>query len=362
MPNLPNTLLNEFTNKLFNFIWDGKPDEVKRDVMLAYNAGGLKMLDIKQYIKGLKLSWIRRIIKENSNYSKLLFLAENISLCDLIYTGPNKIVKNPFWQEVFNAWTELQNKLVIKDEYEFISMNIWRNKQIKIGNQTIFYRDWANKGIWLINDLLKEDGQFMNLQEFQNKFNINTNFLRYQSLLSAIKSSMKSLNINSQRLYKIIGPVIPVTIKTFLKSSKGSKDMYRILISKTSNINSEEKWSNVLDINELPWYKIYKLPFKTTKNTKIQWLQYRMLHRILGTNDLLYKIKLKESNRCDFCKESVETIEHIFWSCPKIIDLWEKLNTQIYTKLEIELPLNLYIVLCGILENSEKTISEIKVY
>ena len=34
LPNLPNTLLNEFTNKLFNFIWDGKPDKVKRDITM----------------------------------------------------------------------------------------------------------------------------------------------------------------------------------------------------------------------------------------------------------------------------------------------------------------------------------------
>jgi hypothetical protein len=32
--------------------------------------GGLKMLNIKRYIKGLKLSWIRRIIKKNLKIAK----------------------------------------------------------------------------------------------------------------------------------------------------------------------------------------------------------------------------------------------------------------------------------------------------
>lgn len=108
--------------------------------------------------------------------------------------------------------------------------------------------------------------------------------------------------------------------------------MYKILKEENSRPISEEKWSPIVNNNNFEWKNIYRLPFITTKNSKLQWLQYRITHRILGTNEFLNKINLIPSNKCEFCKESVETIEHIFWSCTKVFDLWENLNQWIRIK------------------------------
>jgi hypothetical protein len=53
-------------------------------------------------------------------------------------------------------------------------------------------------------------------------------------------------------------------------------------------------------------------PKKRTKSSKLQWFQYRIIHRILGTNSLLYEINKKPNDKFSFCLEEVETIEHIF--------------------------------------------------
>ena len=42
------------------------------------------------------------------------------------------------------------------------------------------------------------------------------------------------------------------------------------------------------------------------------------IHRILGTNTFLYKIKVKDCNLCTFCKEEPVTIEHLQWGCHKV--------------------------------------------
>jgi hypothetical protein len=52
-----------------------------------------------------------------------------------------------------------------------------------------------------------------------------------------------------------------------------------------------------------------KLPFIVTQNTKLQWLQYSINQRILGTNKFLYKIKIKDNAFCTFCQEDEETID-----------------------------------------------------
>ena len=125
-------------------------------------------------------------------------------------------------------------------------------------------------------------------------------------------------------------------------------------MKKITTITSQEKWSLILNRYNIIWNKIYRLSFYITKYSKLQWLQYRINYRILGTNKLLYKIKVSQNNKCTFCSDSIETIEHIFWTCPKVFDVWEELDKWIYSKVQIELPFNLDIVLFGILEKTEK--------
>ena len=39
-----------------------------------------------------------------------------------------------------------------------------------------------------------------------------------------------------------------------------------------------------------------------------------------------------ESDKCTFCKECPETIEHNFWSCHNVAAIWEELNQWINQK------------------------------
>jgi hypothetical protein len=52
--------------------------------------GDLKLLNIKMYIKGLKLSWIRRIIKKDLKIKKLLLSSEKIDIIQLLNSGHKK--------------------------------------------------------------------------------------------------------------------------------------------------------------------------------------------------------------------------------------------------------------------------------
>ena len=101
--------------------------------------------------------------------------------------------------------------------------------------------------------------------------------------------------------------------------------------------------------------------YKAYKNTKLCWFQYRIIHRILGTNTFLYKIKVKDCNLCTFCKEEPETIEHLLWWCPKVSDLWHELNRWIFEMTYIEIPLNLEIVMLGLLHSYDANLIKNKI-
>lgn len=51
-----NERIKEIEKLIYKFIWDSKPDKIKRATLIAnYEQGGLKMIDVSSYFKMLKL-------------------------------------------------------------------------------------------------------------------------------------------------------------------------------------------------------------------------------------------------------------------------------------------------------------------
>ena len=58
--------LKKVNDLLFKFFWDNKGDKIKRTEMIAdYKNGGLKMLDIIEFNKALKITWILKYISDD---------------------------------------------------------------------------------------------------------------------------------------------------------------------------------------------------------------------------------------------------------------------------------------------------------
>ena len=56
LPNPPNDILKKINNAIFEFLWDNKPDKIKRQTITQdYEKGGLKMLDIYKFLNSLKV-------------------------------------------------------------------------------------------------------------------------------------------------------------------------------------------------------------------------------------------------------------------------------------------------------------------
>ena len=52
------------------------------------------------------------------------------------------------------------------------------------------------------------------------------------------------------------------------------------------------------------------------------YFQFRILHNILPTNSLLYKLGIVTSPLCSFCKDEAETVEHLFVDCDIAKQFW----------------------------------------
>ena len=99
------------------------------------------------------------------------------------------------------------------------------------------------------------------------------------------------------------------------------------------------KWAAELGthFDKFTWKRIYKACFKTTRDHNLIWTQYRILNRILGTKELLYKMKIKNDSLCRLCNTGTETIMHIFCSCPKSTAFINSIILWIVTIVKIQI-------------------------
>ena len=80
----------------------------------------------------------------------------------------------------------------------------------------------------------------------------------------------------------------------------------------TCELKAQTKYIDMFKLQDHVWSDIYSLPFSIICDNKIIDLQYRILHRYIGTNCLLHKIGRRNSPNCEACMMFPETIE-LFW-------------------------------------------------
>jgi hypothetical protein len=70
------------------------------------------MVDLNNYIKSLKVSWVNKYLLKNNNWN--MFLDINLT-SDICNTGTHNLIHpkhiNPFWKNVLDAWSEFSQKL-----------------------------------------------------------------------------------------------------------------------------------------------------------------------------------------------------------------------------------------------------------
>ena len=118
-------------------------------------------------------------------------------------------------------------------------------------------------------------------------------------------------------------------------SKKGSRRLYNIFIQSKKVVRKlVDNWEKKLQINydSTKWSQIFSVPFTCTVDSKLKWFQFRLTHRILGTNSFLFKINKKDSNVCTFCKNDEETLIHLFCNCYCVISFWNSIIDWIKEK------------------------------
>ena len=169
-------------------------------------------------------------------------------------------------------------------------------------------------------------------------------FLHYHSLVSAIPSEWKNL------LFKNKNSPTPASSSCIFSKPLSCKILYQeFLTRKKLPRPTAEKRLEYYNFQRDDFSKIYLLPFKATKETKLIMFQYKTIHHILFTNSLLYKLKKVSSPHCPFCPAIHQTVTHLFVECVQASIFWSEFQNWILQWCNLQLVLSPQDVLYGII-------------
>ena len=149
-------------------------------------------MNFRTMVKSLRLSWIGRLLDDtNANWKAIpnYFFNQYGGLSFLLKCNYDvKLFEANFplfYRELLGYFQELSSTYGEEQRGKFIP---WNNKDpdIAIDQKTLFWKTWFERGIYYVQDLLREDGKFLSLDEFKEKFGLKVNFLQYFQITAAI--------------------------------------------------------------------------------------------------------------------------------------------------------------------------------
>ena len=177
---------------------------------------------------------------------------------------------------------------------------------------------------------LSDPPKLLTLEQVNEKYNLNLNFLTYHRIKSVIVKAAKSLNnkIFDQNLSDTKAPKLPLIHKLSSLGSKGCRIYYVALKSREwtelSTSNCENKWHGELGTHFSIdfWNQIWKINKHSLVSNKMRWVNLQIYRFILPTNYSVNKYKPLQDPGCSFCSEHLELLPYLFWSCPVVRDFW----------------------------------------
>jgi len=201
-------------------------------------------------------------------------------------------------------------------------------------------------GIWKIKDLVDGNNEFHKYNIFQNRGLSGRDILLLNSIFSKIPHSWKEKIKHVESKCENSCILADGKCKNIIDLT--AKELTNILVArKFTRSKANIKFSTDFSIENDKWKSIYSLCHDLFKDNKIIVMQYLILHNCTLTNKLLFKMKMIESNNCNFCNMYIQDIYHLFFDCFTIKNFWFEFTSWYNQKYHSDFNILRYDVILG---------------
>ena len=194
----------------------------------------------------------------------------------------------------------------------------------------------------------------MKREELERMYNINISIMKYNQIISAIPREWKRL-LQTPLLTNVgSGNQIPYKCFSNIQTLKNSQIYKYFVTQKIITPVSQNKWVEYYPFLEhVDWKKIYVLCFKIVKDTYIQTMQFKILHRVYNCNYNLFTWGISQTQSCESC-QGVDNLEHYFYYCQDVKSFWENVSEWLAETMNINKTFTVLEVLLGLINLNPK--------
>lgn len=322
---------------MYNFVWKNKTHYIKNSVITnTTEAGGLNFLDFVSLNNTFKVNWLRSLLSNPKSIWNFIpnFIFSKLGGLLLLLRCNYNVEKLPIQLSKYHKQMLLAWLLLFKHSFSPHSFLIWNNQNILYKNKSLFFSNWADKGIVYVKQLFNNDGNLLNYSEFLNAYQFPVTPKEFCVVMDAIPNGVLTLFKGFHSFDTSFEPV-PVT-----ETAVGKICFSASPINRNRKIRSLFQKSIVTVpyvihywrsyVKNINWEKVWTLPNKFFISNKQREITYKLLHRCYPVK---HKVRTLGNTSCTFCDSDTETSIHLFWSCPFSTIFWKYFVRYIHSKI-----------------------------
>lgn len=343
----------EYERLIKSFLWEGRP---KMSLVTLYNAkenGGLNLINLRNKDLAFKAQWVSKFkrFKVVKNLALQFLPTEYIFHCNI---NPNQIdrvnIQSKFWSDVLYGWSmyHYKDSSTPIATSSIMKMPVFYNSQIIIARNFLTYKQAVELGVNTVSDFFVPNtgGLVKSAAEWLTQGCSPAQVIKIQGIVSAIPKKWMdiikgkiSLDYSNKLIFRYDYASIPGKLSAIVYKQITCKELCHSDIA--------GKWSDKLSLSISP--QDLEDSFTNIKyivyDVKMRDFQFRFLHRKIFTNYLLKIWKLVDSDRCTFCKDLYETIEHLFFQCNIVKRFWNLLQCWYEAMTDTEIVIDEKLIL-----------------
>lgn len=350
----PPQVFKEYKKIVGNFIWNGKRPKISYNTLAQpISNGGLNLMDLETRVKSSLLQWPKRLVLSPASNTSLTLshLVRSGSINDVFSynwpKAPDGVKHDPFYTQMFAHWIQIHGTDPL-NEKDIRRELVWNNRWITSNGKTLYRPSWQKKGIRRIQDLCNDkEGRLYSHTELTERYQVRCTFLDALQIRLSIplhwRSAISPNCLPTPELPSATGISVSLPGEQPRDlASVGSKAVYSaITLDKDHQSAAFARWSedtaDSLKVNnQAEWSVICLSPFKTTRETKIQTLQYKILNRILPCNSYLKQLRLRQDESCNYCDQR-DSIAHFLFLCPVVQIFWSRVCSWFNNSVGLQL-------------------------
>ena len=323
---IPENIVSKVNSILHEFVWKSKTDKVKRKIFEQdFSKGGFKMINLEHIITASSVIWVKKYLDciNRQWKSSFEYFCNKLNLCLYLQSkfNINELPKNVpkyYFNSICN-WRK-----VSKECSKPFSQIIWYNTDIKIGDHSIYNHRLFSMGIWNINDLFNNN-ILIPFSTWRARGALDKDYLTWLAISKIINENIRY----TEQLSSGVKCGVEIDGKFIEIQYLAQRDIKKVLLHDRYNSLTESDFKFKIkavklygEIDAEDWKNVFILPRILPIDNKLKELQYKIIMRYVSTNYLLHKMKIINSQTCSFCKMYPETIDHLFYHCTEVRNIW----------------------------------------